>query len=141
MTEKEGFGGYIELTQLKHVITQSKKDPNEVIISIPVNLNNLEFAKYKENGVLKEDKTKIRIPWQMWKMPENKGSEFSVKLNWPEELREKVKKENEGKEANAKVYAPNLGYANRIEKKNHPAEQSPEAQALMPDNTEDDLPF
>lgn len=141
MAEKEGFGGYIELTQLKHAIKQSQKDPNEIIICIPVKLNNLEFAKYKENGELKEDKTKIRLPWQMWTMPENKGSELSVKQQWPEELREKVKKENEGKDANAKVYAPSLGYANRIEKKNHPAEQSPEAQSHMADNTEDDLPF
>jgi len=141
MAEKEGFGGYIELSQLKHVLKQSQKDPNEIIICIPVKLNNLEFAKYKENGELKEDKTKIRIPWQMWTMPENKGSDYSIKLTWPEELREKVKKDNEGKADKDKVYAPSLGFANRIEKKNYPAEQSAEAQSHVADSTEDDLPF
>lgn len=143
--EYQSVGGEIELTALEHYsIAQSKKDPNEVIIMIPVKLNNLSFHMKKgADGVLTEDRSRIKLPFVCWANDEDhqKYSSHSIKQNWPKEHADKVKTENEGKEKSSKVYAPSLGFANVIEKGVSRSIAPSAAAQTIAQGCEEDLPF
>ena len=143
--ELQSIGGDLELTALEHYsIVPSKKNPNEVIIMIPVRLNNLSFHQKKgTDGVLTEDQTRIKIPFVCWANDEDhqKYSTHSIKQNWPKELAAKVKAENESKDKANRVYAPSLGFANVVEKGVSRSNAPSAAAQTATQGCEDDLPF
>jgi hypothetical protein len=142
--ELQAIGGEIELTNLQFAVMPSKKTPDEIILCIPVKLNNLAFHKSKnQDGELVVDRSRIKLPFQCWPLKEEqrKYSTHSIKQKWPKELEEKVKAENEGKDKADKIYAPSLGYASIIERGMGQSAQPSEAAKTMAQDFEDELPF
>jgi hypothetical protein len=143
--ELQAISGEIELTNLQCAVMPSKKDPDEIIICIPVKLNNLAFHKSKSatTGELVEDRSRIKLPFHCWPLKEEnrKYSTHSIKQKWPKELEEKVKLENEGKDKADKVYAPSLGYASIIERGMGQSAQPSAAAQTIAQGCEDELPF
>lgn len=142
--ELQAIGGEIELTNLQFAVMPSKKNPDEIILCIPVKLNNLAFHKSKNAaGELVEDRSRIKLPFQCWPLKEEhrKYSTHSIKQKWPKELEEEVKAKNEGKEKADKVYAPSLGYASIIERGMGQSTAPSAAAQAIAQGCEDDMPF
>ena len=143
--ELYSMSGEIELTKLKFAVMPSKKDPDEIILCIPVKLNNLEFHKSKNaDDQLIEDRSRIKLPFTAWLNDEDKRkySTHSIQQNFSKELREKLKAENEGKEKSHKVYAPYIGNVSPMKSGGMGQSAQPSAAAqTIAQGCEDDLPF